>query len=104
MIKNPFLRKICSIYKISIITRICVFFSSIYKYIKDYNTISTFYYSETFKEILKKYLNLDAKKDWIGRLYGIINPNLDIDNKFNINTMIIEIDGNNTNNDEQIKN
>ena len=104
MVKNPFLRKIASIYKLSILTRFIVFFQSIAKFIKDYNKISDFLYGDAFKEMLKKYLNLEVKKDWIGRLYGIINPNLDIDNKFNVNTMIIEIDGENTNNNEQVKN
>lgn len=103
MIKNPFLRKITSVYKLSIITKLIVFFQSIVNYIKDYNRISDFLYSDNFKDMLKKYLNLEVQKDWIGRLYGIINPNLDIDNKFNVNTMIIEIDGENTNNNEQVK-
>ena len=103
MIKNPFLRKITSVYKLSIITKLIVFFQSVVRYIKDYNRVSDFLYSDNFKEMLKKYLNLEVQKDWIGRLYGIINPNLDIDNKFNVNTMIIELDGENTNNNEQVK-
>lgn len=53
--------------------------------------------------VLLRYLNLEVKKDWIGRLYGIINPNIDINGHFNINNMIIEIDGDNTNNNEQVK-
>lgn len=76
----------------------------IYYYIKDYNYISDTLYSDAFSLVLKKYLNLEVDKDWIGRLYGIINPNIDINGNFNINNMILEIDGNNTNNNEQVKN
>ena len=76
----------------------------IYYYIKDYNYISDTLYSDAFSLVLKKYLNLEVEKDWIGRLYGIINPNIDINGNFNINNMILEIDGNNTNNNEQVKN
>lgn len=75
----------------------------IYYYISDYNYISDTLYSDAFKLVLKRYLNLDVSKDWIGRLYGIINPNIDINGNFNINNVIIEIDGNNTNNNEQVK-
>lgn len=73
-------------------------------YIKDYNTISDTFYSDEFKALLKKYLNININKDLIGRLYGVINPNIDIRGNFNINNTIIEIDGNNTNSDEYVKN
>lgn len=73
-------------------------------YIKDYNTISDTFYSDELKTLLKKYLNINIHKDWIGRLYGVINPNIDIKGNFNINNTIIEIDGNNTNSDEYVKN
>ena len=76
----------------------------IYYYIKDYNYISDTLYSDAFSLVLKRYLNLEVDKDWIGRLYGIINPNVDINGNFNINNMILEIDGNHTNNNEQVKN
>ena len=79
-------------------------FISIYNYIIYYTYISDTLYSDEFKHVLKRYLNVDVDRDWIGRLYGVINPNIDIDGKFNVNTMIIEIDGDNTNNNEQVKN
>ena len=75
-----------------------------YQYIHDYTYISDTLYSEEFKIVLRRYLNVDVSRDWIGRLYGIINPNIDINGQFNVNTMIIEIDGDNTNNNEQVKN
>lgn len=77
--------------------------SSFFRYVKDYLYISDTLYSDEFKLVLKRYLNLNIKKDWLGRLYGVLNPNLDINGKFDINNMIIEIDGDNTNNNEYIK-
>ncbi len=73
------------------------------QYIKDYEYISDTLYSDAFKLVLKEYLNLDIKKDWIGRLYGVINPNIDIDGKFNITNTIIEFDDDFTNNNEYVK-
>jgi hypothetical protein len=76
---------------------------SLIDYIKDYEYISDTLYSEAFKIVLKEYLNVDIRKDWIGRLYGVINPNIDKDGKFDFTKTIIEIDDENTNNNEFIK-
>ena len=74
------------------------------EYIYDYDYVSESLYSEAFYKILEKYLNLKVKKDWIGRIYGIINPNLDINGNVNFANTIIEIDDNNTNSNEYVKN
>lgn len=79
-------------------------FSLLKEYIIDYDYVSESLYSEAFYKILEKYLNLKVKKDWIGRIYGIINPNLDINGNVNFNNTIIEIDDNNTNSNEYVKN
>lgn len=76
---------------------------SIYQYGKDYGHISSIFYGEGFKTMIKNYLHVDLKKDWIGRLYGIINPNIDVDGNFNVNSIIVEMDGKNTNNNEYLK-
>ncbi len=76
---------------------------SFVQYVKDYNTVSSVFYSNNFKDLLKRYLNLDVDKDWIGRLYGVINPAIDINGKLDVNNMIIEIDGDNTNNTEYLQ-
>lgn len=68
-----------------------------YEYASAYSLISDTFYSDEFKFVLKRYLNLNVSKDWLGRLYGVINPNIDIDGKLNFNNTIIEIDGDNTN-------
>lgn len=72
-------------------------------YLEDRIKIGTVFYSENFKLLIKKYINIDLDKDWIGRLYGVINPNIDINGNFDVNNMIIEIDGDATNNIEQVK-
>ena len=74
------------------------------EYIDDYDYASESLYSEAFSKILEKYLNLKVKKDWIGRIYGVINPNLDINGNVNFANTIIEIDDNNTNSNEYVKN
>ena len=74
------------------------------EYIDDYDYVSESLYSEAFSRILEKYLNLKVKKDWIGRIYGVINPNLDINGNVNFANTIIEIDDNNTNSNEYVKN
>ena len=48
------------------------------------------FYNGFFSTLAKTYLHVDLKKDWIGRMYGIINPNVDIDGNFDPSTMIIE--------------
>ena len=77
---------------------------SIYKYITDMSYISDTLYSKEFLTVLKQYLRISIKKDWIGRLYGVINPYIDIDGKIDFNNTIIEIDGDNTNSNEYVKN
>ena len=76
---------------------------SLYNYFKDYDYIADTFYSEAFKIVLKEYLNVDIRKDWIGRLYGVINPNINKEGKFDFTKTIIEFDDDNTNNQEYIK-
>lgn len=76
---------------------------SLYIYIKSYDFIHDTLYSEDFNSIIEKYLHVKLHKDWIGRLYGVINPNIDIKGNFDISSNIIEIDGQNTNNNEYVK-
>lgn len=72
-------------------------------YINDYEYISDTFYSDAFKIVLKEYLNVDIKKDWIGRLYGVVNPNINEKGKFDVTRTIIEFDDDNTNNKEYVK-
>ena len=87
-----------------LIFKILAFLESIYYYAKDYNLISEAFYSNEFKDLIKKYIKCDLSKDWLGRLYGIINPIIDINGKVDISSMIIELDDDKTNDIEYIKN
>lgn len=84
--------------------RLVMLVQSIYRYITDMSYISDTLYSKEFLAVLKQYLRISVKKDWIGRLYGVINPYIDIDGKIDFNNAIIEIDGDNTNSNEYVKN
>lgn len=84
--------------------RLVMLVQSIYKYITDMSYISDTLYNKEFLTVLKQYLRISVKKDWIGRLYGVINPYIDIDGKIDFNNTIIEIDGDNTNSNEYVKN
>ena len=84
--------------------RLVMLVQSIYRYITDMSYISDTLYSKEFLAVLKQYLRISVKKDWIGRLYGVINPYIDIDGNIDFNNTIIEIDGDNTNSNEYVKN
>ena len=84
--------------------RLVMLVQSIYRYITDMSYISDTLYSKEFLTVLKQYIRISVKKDWIGRLYGVINPYIDIDGKIDFNNAIIEIDGDNTNSNEYVKN
>ena len=86
-----------------LIYKIFAFIESVISYIKDYRLISDTLYSREFKTVIMKYLKCELDKDWLGRLYGIINPNIDINGNLDVSAMIIELDDSNTNNEEQIK-
>ena len=92
------------LFSFTLLYKIYLNFILIKEYIDDYDYVSESLYSEAFSKILEKYLNLKVKKDWIGRIYGVINPNLDINGNVNFANTIIEIDDNNTNSNEYVKN
>jgi hypothetical protein len=88
-------------------TLINILYRTIYHTIqfkRDYNQCYNVFYSQGFIDLVRTYLKIDLDKDWIGRLYGVINPNLDINGNFDPGTVIIEIDGENTNTDTFVKN
>ena len=78
--------------------------ASVITYIKEYNVVSESFYSSEFSTLLRRYLNKEFRKDWLGRLYAVVNPNIDITGKFNFNNTIIEIDDERTNNDRFVEN
>ena len=93
--------------KIWNLTFLCSLFNTIkYSFIlsRDHKDYDRLFYGDLFREIIRRYLKIELDEDWVGRLYGVINPSIDIQGKFDPNTMIIELDGNYTNNDEYVKN
>lgn len=92
------------IFKYGIIYRTYDFVKSYIGYRKTRNAIKDVFYGDDFKNVVHRYLNVELDEDWLGRLYGVINPNVDIKGNFNVNNVVIEIDGNNTNTDEYVKN
>jgi len=75
-----------------------------YHYRKNLKSLSPVFYGDDFKMLMKKYLNVELDKDWLGRLYGVINPNLNEEGQFDVTNMIIEIDGDKTNNNNFVNN
>ena len=61
-------------------------------------------HGQSFYSILKSYLRMNPKTDFLGRVYGVINPSLNSDGKFDWSDMIFEIDGENTNNYAYVEN
>ncbi len=86
-----------------LIYKIIAFIQSIFSYIHDYKLISDTLYSRQFNMVIMKYLRCELDKDWLGRLYGIVNPIIDINGKLDISSMILEIDDYQTNNEEYVK-
>lgn len=92
------------IYEHSLLGRTVTVISDRIIYKKDKKILSDTLYGPAFNLVLKKYLKANFKKDWIGRLYGVVNPNLDENGKYDFNNVIIEMDGDNTNNNEYVRN
>lgn len=91
------------IWRRSLLFYILQYITAAIKLKSDKSQYGDMFYNGIFGMLAQKYLNVELAKDWIGRLYGVINPNVDIDGNFNPGTTIIEIDGENTNNNEYVK-
>ena len=75
-----------------------------YYYIKSYLYVRDTFYSEQFGYVLNKYLRVNFKRDWIGRLYGVVNPAIDINGNIDFSTQIIEFNDNGFSTDNYVKN
>ena len=89
-------------YNHSLLGRSITLIADSIQYRKDKKLISDTFYGPAFKKVIDNYLKTDIRKDWAGRLYGIVNPNI-TNGKYDFNNVIIEIDGDNTNNNEYVK-
>lgn len=52
------------------------FIKYLYIHLKYYNVIKAAYKEESFIDKLTQMFGVKFKKDWIGRLYAVINPNI----------------------------
>lgn len=91
-----------SIKKLSLLYKTYRLIKTTYVYLRDMHRIRESLYSDELKVLMYKYLKTVIHKDWLGRLYGVVNPSI-VDGKLDISNVIIEIDGDNTNNDEYVK-
>lgn len=73
------------------------FFKYLFLNIKYTKILSKVYDNENIIENLSNLFKSQFKKDWIGRLYTVINPNL-LGDDFDINTIIYEYDESGLNN------
>lgn len=92
------------IFKKTFVYKLYNVFECLYNYLKDKHYVGDTFHSKEFIFVLNKYLKTNMKIDWIGRVYGIVNPNIDSNGNFDISSIIMEIDGENTNNNEYVKN
>lgn len=90
------------IWHLSTTYRLYNFVKTSYDYYKAKKFVGETFYSDAFHKVINKYLGVNLKKDWLGRLYGVANPNIK-DGKWDVSTMIIEVDGDNTNTNEGVK-
>ena len=67
------------------------FFKYLFLNIKYTKILNKVYDNEKIIENLSNLFKSQFKKDWIGRLYTVINPNL-MGDDFDINTIIYEYD------------
>lgn len=74
-----------------------------FSYIKSKLYIKDTLYSEQFKYVLKKYLKADFKEDWIGRLYAVVNPTIDINGNIDFGSQIIEFTDDGMSTDNYVK-
>ena len=97
------MKLISRIFQLTLLYKIISLFKWIYQYIKDYGYVADTLYSHEFNLVLKKYLNVEFSTDWLGRLYGVINPSIDVNGKLDFTNMIIELNDDLTNNNTYVK-
>jgi hypothetical protein len=90
--------------KFSLIYNLYNTIATLIAYINSRNTIKKVFYSDEFKFILSSYLNTNFRNDWIGRIYGVINPNININGTIDFSNTIIELNDELTNDDLFVQN
>ena len=73
-------------------------------YIKDWRLVEESLHGDGFHSLLKHYLKMDSRIDWLGRVYGVVNPAINEKGEFDYNGMVFELNGVNTNNKTWVEN
>ena len=73
-------------------------------YIKDWRRVEESLHGNGFRSLLKHYLKMDSRIDWLGRVYGVVNPAINEKGEFDYNGMVFELNGVNTNNQTWVEN
>ena len=73
-------------------------------YIKDWRLVEESLHGDGFRSLLKHYLKMDSRIDWLGRVYGVVNPAINEKGEFDYNGMVFELNGVNTNNQTWVEN
>ena len=79
------------------------FFKNLFLNIKYTHLIRKAYKDERLLEGLSKIFNANFKTDWIGRVYAVLNPNLDENGQYSPNTQIFEYGENGLSNERMIE-
>lgn len=81
----------------------------IYNFIKSYflhrkynKILKKVYKNENFIENLSQLFKVQFRVDWVGRIYAVINPNIE-DGKYDPNTQVFEYGSNGLNNDAYVE-
>ena len=88
--------------RLSILYNLYVLITSYFTYRRELAIVKPILYTNKFKELLYKYLKIEFRTDWLGRIYGVINP-IVVNGKLDISSAIIELDDQKTNNEDQVK-
>lgn len=73
-------------------------------YIKDWHIVEESLHGDAFRSLLKHYLKMDSRIDWLGRVYGVVNPAINEKGEFDYNGMVFEVNGVHTNNETWVEN
>lgn len=79
------------------------FFKNLILNIKYTRLIKKVYKDENIISGLSELFKTEFKMDWVGRLYTIINPNIDENGNYSPNSQIFEYDENGLNNDKMVE-
>lgn len=79
------------------------FFKNLFLNIKYSKIIKKVYKEEHLLEGLSSIFKANFKTDWIGRVYAVLNPNLDENGQYSPNTQIFEYGSDGLNNDRMVE-